>query len=206
MNTNIAGHRDELEKIREARLFEIVKEEDRRGVNLRFSDFTLASWPFVLIYGLYSLAQIHIGIMLSAEMAKEGFLPAIFSSSEFQQKIFLFSTLFKVIFFPLSAWVFVKFWRVVITVFAGLFDKDLEGVELEDSIAAALVGNFFLIVPIFGDFLKFISQVIYLYFGLRYNMKFSFVQSFFILLSPVILIVGLFLIMLMYISLIVSFI
>lgn len=144
--------------------------------------------------------------MLSAEMAKEGFLPAIFSSSEFQQKIFLFSTLFKVIFFPLSAWVFVKFWRVVITVFAGLFDKDLEGVELEDSIAAALVGNFFLIVPIFGDFLKFISQVIYLYFGLRYNMKFSFVQSFFILLSPVILIVGLFLIMLMYISLIVSFI
>ena len=206
MNTNIAGHRDELEKIREARLFEIVKEEDRRGVNLRFSDFTLASWPFVLIYGLYSLAQIHIGIMLSAEMAKEGFLPAIFSSSEFQQKVFLFSTLFKVIFFPLSAWVFVKFWRVVITVFAGLFDKDLEGVELEDSIAAALVGNFFLIVPIFGDFLKFISQVIYLYFGLRYNMKFSFVQSFFILLSPVILIVGLFLIMLMYISLIVSFI
>lgn len=206
VNTNIAGHRDELEKIREARLFEIVKEEDRRGVNLRFSDFTLASWPFVLIYGLYSLAQIHIGIMLSAEMAKEGFLPAIFSSSEFQQKIFLFSTLFKVIFFPLSAWVFVKFWRVVITVFAGLFDKDLEGVELEDSIAAALVGNFFLIVPIFGDFLKFISQVIYLYFGLRYNMKFSFVQSFFILLSPVILIVGLFLIMLMYISLIVSFI
>lgn len=206
VNTNIAGHRDELEKIREARLFEIVKEEDRRGVNLRFSDFTLASWPFVLIYGLYSLAQIHIGIMLSAEMAKEGFLPAIFSSSEFQQKVFLFSTLFKVIFFPLSAWVFVKFWRVVITVFAGLFDKDLEGVELEDSIAAALVGNFFLIVPIFGDFLKFISQVIYLYFGLRYNMKFSFVQSFFILLSPVILIVGLFLIMLMYISLIVSFI
>ncbi|AYF43680.1 MULTISPECIES: hypothetical protein [Halobacteriovorax] len=206
VNSNIASHREELEKIREARLFEIVKDESRRGVQLKFTDFTLASWPFVLIYGLYSLVQIHIGILLSAQMAKEGFLPAIFSSSEFQQKAFLFSTLFKVVFFPLSAWVFVKFWRVVISLFAGLFDKDLEGVNLEDTIAASLVGNFFLIIPIFGDFLKFVSQVVYLYFGLRYNLRFSFVQSFFILLSPLILIVGLFLVMLMYISLIISFI
>ncbi len=206
MNSNIADHREEIEKIKEARLFEIVKDEKERGLHLKFTDFTLASWPFVFIYGLYSLLQIHVGIALAGRMAEEGYLPAIFSSNEFQQKLFLFSTLFKVVFFPLSAWVFVKFWRVIINLFAGLFDKDIEGIELEDAIAAALVGNFFLIIPIFGEFLKFISQVIYLYFGLRYNLRFSFVQSFFILVSPLLLIMGLFLVMIMYITLLISFI
>ncbi|MFG1486075.1 hypothetical protein ABMA79_07520 [Halobacteriovorax sp. HFRX-2_2] len=206
VNSNIAEHRLEIERIKEARLFEIVKEESERGINLKFADFALASWPFVFIYGLYSLAQIHIGINLAGKMAEDGFLPAVFSSSEFQQKLFLFSTLFKVVFFPLSAWVFVKFWRLIITIFASLFDKDLKDIELEDVIAGALVGNFFLIIPIFGDFLKFISQAIYLYFGLRYNLRFSFVQSFFILMSPILLIVGFMLFMMMYLMLMISFI
>lgn len=206
VNSNIANHRAELDKIKEARLFEIVKEESDRGVHLKFADFTLASWPFVFIYGLYSLLQIHVGIALAGHLAQEGYLPAIFSSSKFQQKAFLFSTLFKVVFFPLSAWVFVKFWRIVINLFANLFDKDLKDIELEDAISAALVGNFFLIIPIFGDFLRFISQVIYLYFGLRYNMQFSLMQSAFIIISPLLLIVGLFLVMIMYIGLLISFI
>lgn len=200
----LAKRRDELEKMKKSRLFSLVSDEYREMLKLDFSSFTCVSWLFNLLYAFYSLVFIHLGLYLTDGLKELGFFPGLMISSSFQRKVSLMVILFEVVFFPLSAWVYVKFWRILITFFSSIFDKKTEPEALDDVVNNALVGNFFLIIPVFGRFLKQISGLVYLFTGLRYNLQFTLFQSFIIIFSPLIL-VGLFLLFLvMYIMLIIN--
>jgi len=210
----VAGHqafaeqRSEKERMKKSRTFTLVGEDDpveeKKAFVLDFATFATISWVFVFIFSFYSLSFFHLGEYLKPELSEEGFFSAIFSSSQFQKKIFLFSLLFEVVFFPLAAWVYIKFWRVVISFFANLFDKEIEADGLDEVVNTSLVGNFFLVIPIMGKLFKSIMQVLYIFIGLKHNLKFTTVQSFIVIISPLIF-VGMFLIfMAMYIMLMVN--
>ncbi|EQC51397.1 hypothetical protein M901_2458 [Bacteriovorax sp. DB6_IX] len=205
---DFANQRMEQERMKKLRNFTLVDQDDpvteKKGLVLDFATFAFISWVFVFIFSIYSLSFFHLSEIIKPVIEEEGFLSGLLSSNDFQKKLFLFSLLFEVVFFPLAAWVYVKFWRVIISFFASLFDKQVEAEGLDEVVNTSLVGNFFLVIPILGKLFKSISQIFYIFLGLKHNLKFTTIQSFIVVISPLIF-VGMFIIfMAMYIMLIVN--
>jgi hypothetical protein len=206
---SLAEERAQNERMKKNRNFSLVGEEDqevheKKTFILDFASFATISWIFVFIFAMYSLCFFHLGEFLRDDLTEGGFFSSVLGTSIFQKKVFIISLLFETVFFPLAAWVYIKFWRVVIVFFANLFDKEVEAEGLDEVVNTSLVGNFFLVIPVLGKIFKSISQVFYIFIGLKHNLKFTTIQSFIVIVSPLIL-VGMFLLFIaMYIMLIVN--
>lgn len=203
-HTQLATRRDELEKMKKSRLFSLVNDDYRERLKLDFVSFTCVSWIFIILYSLYSLIFIHLGLSFAEVLQENGYFPGLSISSSFQRKLSLFVILFDVVFFPLSAWVYVKFWRIVVTFFASVFDRKVEPEALDDVVNNALVGNFFLVIPVFGKFMKQLAGIFYIFTGLKYNLRFTMFQSLIIIFSPLLLVGVFILFIIMYILLLVN--
>lgn len=203
-HSELAQKRDELDKMKKGRLFSLVGDDYKERLKLDFVGFTSVSWIFIILYSMYSLIFIHIGLSFTELLQENGYFPGLSISSSFQRKLSLFVILFDVVFFPLSAWVYVKFWRIIVTFFASVFDRKIEPEALDDVVNNALVGNFFLVIPVFGKFMKQLAGIFYIFTGLKYNLRFTMFQSLIIIFSPLLLVGVFILFIIMYILLLVN--
>lgn len=201
---NLYDKRSELERMRKGRLFALVDDNYKAESGLDFISLTTVSWIFVLVLAFYTLIFMHLGTTLSQTLLDKGFLPGVVVSSMFQKKLLLITVLGEVAFFPLAAWIYVKFWKVLISFFSNLFAKEVEPEAVDDVVNISLVSNFFLIIPIIGQFFKSISSVFYIFWGLKHNLKFTTTQSVIVIISPLIITSMFMLFMAMYIMLVIN--
>lgn len=173
-----------------------------------FLSFMALSWPFYIMRALYTLVALYISAqVMSSEFRSEGLMELFSMGYSFQwEKMMLFWTMLGVILFPLASWVTMKFWSLLLSFFARLFQVDEEHLnEVCDEVSrCSLVSHFFLIVPLVGELLKQVSSWIYLYAGCRANLGLTRLQSFLIIVSPIILSATLVLFMVGYFALLIS--
>lgn len=150
------------------------------------------SWPFVMIYSIYSVFSI-TRVASTIKIIPETFAPNIFP--QFQnidfQKCFLIFIVVEAIFFPIIAWIFIKLWKQVIKLFILIFDTPSDDRNLSEVlnqiVNSSLVSNIFLVIPVFGDSLKQLFSMLYLFSGLKNNLGMSTIQALIVIISPVLL-------------------
>ncbi len=204
-HSNRAEERQRYETMKKNRLFSVVGEEYNTREMPDFVSLVLIAWLFFMLYSFYSLAFAVFGANVSYEKANY-VISSLIGASEFQRKFFIISLLGNVVFFPLSAWVYVRLWKLLISFCTKLFDKDYEQETIDEVVNFSLVSNFFLIIPILGSFLQFLSSTFYIFIGLRYNLRLSSTQSLMIVASPLVLIGLLLLSIALYVLLIINLI
>lgn len=173
-----------------------------------FLSLMTLSWPFYIMRALYTLVALYISAqIMSSEFKSEGLMELFSMGYSFHwEKMMLFWTMLGVILFPLASWITMKFWSLLLSFFARLFQVDEEHLnEVCDEVSrCSLVSHFFLIVPLVGELLKQVSSWIYIYAGCRANLGLTRLQSFLIIVSPIILSATLILFMVGYFALLIS--
>lgn len=156
-------------------------------VPLSLSEIILYSWPFSMIKAFYTFVGMHAGITsLKFIQDETQFSSSLLSFITFsEQKIVIFTTIFNVILFPLSAWAFAKIWKIIIEFFTILFKSENNNPQALDQVVNLALGSYtFWMLPILGGLLKFICFHLYLFAGLTRNLQLTVVQSLFVLFSP----------------------
>jgi len=149
------------------------------------------SWSFHMLYALYSIGAIYLGILSYEYLSNsENFAHLLLQTLNVKfQKFTLFSTLFKVIFYPFIFQFLHKFWTFLIKFYASIFDyvEDDEHDEdelIDDVVTTSFTSNFFLVIPVFGGLISNLVQIYYLFAGLKSKLSFTNTQAFLVLLTP----------------------
>jgi hypothetical protein len=149
------------------------------------------SWSFHLLYAIYSIGAIYLGLMSYEYLSNsENFAHMLFQSFNVKfQKFSLYTTLFQVIFYPFIYQFLHKFWTFLIKFYAGVFDFELDNEHsedelIEDVVTTSFTANFFLIIPILGGLVSTLAQIFYLFTGLKAKLSFTNTQAFLVLLTP----------------------
>ncbi|MBL6988369.1 MAG: hypothetical protein ISR65_01250 [Bacteriovoracaceae bacterium] len=180
-------------------------------LTLNFYEFLGVSWVFVIIKSIYALISLLLeykAFDFASHSNSLSYLlkPAYYDMAIFQ-KTFLFIILLKTIFFPLSAWIYVKFWGVMIKFASNLFTPERDEQQLHRATAeitnSSLCSNILLVVPVFGEFLEFLYSLFFIFIGLKENLKFSNLQSVIVLALPIFSVLLTLLVMLLYIFLLI---
>ncbi|MBI2520530.1 MAG: hypothetical protein HYV97_08930 [Bdellovibrio sp.] len=157
-----------------------------KGVN--FATLILLSWPFIIFEAFYRIGGFHLSEWLVDNFLGDGELATYFIRAQSTLNFQIFIILLKVVSFPIIAWIMVKIWEAIITFFhhfLGKDDGDLPGIA--QTVNNTLTSHVFLLIPLFGPLLKWLSMLIQMYGGLRYNLRYSRLQATIVLLSPFIL-------------------
>ena len=106
--------------------------------------------------------------------------------------------------FPLGAFVFVKFWGLLLRFFIRLYELPVKDEEraVDEVVAGSLTSHMFLVVPIFGEIAKHISSMVFLFAGLRSNLGMSVLQALMVVISPLFIIFFAILVLGLYIALV----
>ncbi len=163
------------------------------GKSLSFSECVGISWIFALFKAMYTLITIHLGVHLfNFVSSKSEFQDLFLSNIKYSgQKIVIFWVLLEVVFFPILVWFYIKFWSVIIRFFVNLFETDSSEESLNQVLNHSLSANVFLLIPVFGDFIKHISSLLFIFAGLRKNLGMTQLQSLLVMISPLFLFMGL---------------
>lgn len=209
-----AGH----EKLREIRESMLSKEHDRitiitnenvseAPIKLSFLEAMSISWAMRMVYAFYAILSINFGVAASKVMNdSESFGNLFFKNFPMKtQQMVLLTTLMAAIFYPLTMWIYTKFWGVIIKFFANLFSiKGNVDQMSEEVVNHSLVSNFFFLIPVFGEVAKHFSSLIYIFAGLRKNLGMTALQASVVIFSPIFLVVVFFMIIALYVLMIVN--
>lgn len=159
-------------------------------LSLTLLEVISVSWVFAIVQSFYVLAEKNAeqdSFNLSAN------LPNIFgmgSSYKFSNALVM-TMVIKVIFFPIGLWLYSKFLFYIIKFFTNIFGTDLEEAERDKAIHQVVNFSFtsfaFLSIPFVGKKIQSLTQIIYLYAGLKENIKMSGFQSLVTIFSPILL-------------------
>ena len=158
-----------------------------RGVE--YYEALAVSWLFFLCHCLYSPITLHLSFHSRRFLEKAG---GVFPPEEWGQGILLIKLVATATFFPLIAWLWVRFWDMIIKFFVELFnveDKNIEQASAE-IVRNSLVGHAFLIIPVFGGVVQSVAGLVLLYAGLRKNLSLSRIQALVVIASPLFLFLG----------------
>lgn len=177
-------------EVKEPAQLELVGSEELKpleeSVGVNFEQSLTISWLFVVMNGFYVLIGHFMGLVAFEGFSSEGiFLDSFQSLLSISAIGFL---LLKTVFFPLFFWVYSKFWINIIKIFSTLFEKD-EDVDRvsEEIVTNAFTTHTFLVIPIFGDLLHRIANLVYLFGGLRKNLGFNTLQAGLVIVCPLLL-------------------
>lgn len=159
------------------------------GERINYFEVLGISWSLHLIYAFYSVFALYLGVMSYEYLSNsQSFTHMIFESINVTfQKISLMMTLFQVIFYPFIFQFAFKFWAYVLRFYAQIFEYNGErslDIEIEELLNSIFTANIFLIIPIFGSILSFVTQAYYLFIGLRTKLEFTRAQAFLVLMTP----------------------
>jgi hypothetical protein len=177
--------------------------EQLKTTGLSFVEVLSISWVLAVINGIYSIGLTYLGFLTSDALNDSEDLSFLVNGniSVEGQKVLISWAIVQVIFFPVTLWLYSKVWMVVIKFFGSLFDfeGDLEDVSAQ-IVNHSMVTNLFLIIPIFGEMVRHFSSVIYLFAGLKKNMRLTTLQSLIVVCSPLFIFVLLIVLVIMYFS------
>lgn len=176
--------------------------------SLTFVDAMGMSWILSILKAVYAITAMLIGLKWLGVMGEEGsYIRGLQFWSDRAQTITVFMIILEVILFPLTLWFYAKFWGVVIRFFGDVFDAQGDCAHISEQIVNhSLSSHFFLIIPVFGELAKHVSSLVLIYAGLRRNMGLGTIQSFIVLLSPLMLLLFIIFLTLLYLALMISFI
>lgn len=162
------------------------------GERITYFEVMGISWSLQMVYAFYSVFALYLGIMSYDYLSSsEDFSHLIFASFNVTfQKFSLFMTLAQVIFYPFIFQFGFKFWTYVLKFYAEIFEYEGErelNIEIEELLNSIYTANIFLIIPIFGNVLSFLTQGYYLFIGLRAKLNFTRPQAFLVLITPLFL-------------------
>lgn len=178
---------------------------DYDGMNL--IELMSVSWILMLINTVYIVVSIYLGLITFNYMSSdEAFTAILLPEFSFKaQQIVLFVALGQAILYPITMWVYTKFWGVLIRFFANLFEFEGDVVKTSEQVVNySLVSNMFLMIPVFGEVAKRFSSLIYIFAGLRQNFKFTRLQSVIVISSPILLLFMVLFFIGLYISIVLS--
>lgn len=181
-------------RVRLDRLNEVAAEEDlvQQYTPLNFVEACLISWVFIIIGAIYEIFGIQIGFSAIELLSEESDI--LYTIGVQTQKFGLISLMAKVVFFPFFLWAWTKLYVVIITFFAGLFNNNEE--EVEESAKEIVYGGMssfaFYLFPVFGPVFKVLGNIVIIFQGLRHNLGMSPIQSLIVLVSPIIIIILMF--------------
>ncbi len=153
-----------------------------------FATLVLISWPLVIFEAFYRIFGFHISEWLVENYFSDSEVSNYFYRAETTLTFQIFIILLKVVSFPVIAWALVRIWEAIITFFhhfLGKDDSDLPGIS--QVVNNTLSSHVFLLIPVFGPVIKWLSMLTQLYGGLRYNLRYTRLQAVAVLLSPLIL-------------------
>jgi len=170
--------------------------EPKQRWSLSFIEFLSISWLFVIAHAMFELVGLNWGVHVSEQLF-DGEMANFFLSSfvKMSRVHSLMGVLFEVVFFPLSLWVYAKFWEMLITFFAQLFKVDDSSASIKQVINQSFAGHVMLLIPLIGPIIRHAAGLVYLYAGMRENLGMSKMQASMVVLSPVVLFLFLGLIM-----------
>lgn len=146
------------------------------------------SWLFAIIRGLFKVIVLNFFLQAFLSMQTEDFrfLQDLVQGSGVSTYYFLlFSAALDIIFFPIGALILTEVWSMVIRLYAGWLNPDLPKEQIADQISVhALSSNLFNIVPFIGDFVQALVYYFLLYAGLRSNLGASRSLAIVILMTP----------------------
>lgn len=163
------------------------------GERISYFEVMGITWSLHLLYAFYSVFALYLGVVSYEYLSSsESFTHLMFASMAVtSQKITLMMTLAQVIFYPFVFQFGFKFWAYILRFYAQIFeydgDRELD-IEIEELLNSIYTANLFLIIPIFGNFLSFITQAYYLFIGLRSKLGFTRAQAVLVLMTPLFLI------------------
>lgn len=166
------------------------------GFSEFFEPLTLAealgiSWVFAIIRGIFKIVILNFFLQSFLILQSEKFpiLQDLFQNSGAgAYYFFLFSAALDIIFFPIGAIILTEIWAWVIRKYAQWLNPELPKEEIADQITVhALSSNVLSIIPFIGDFIQTILYYFLLYAGLRSNLGASRSLAWVILLTPTVL-------------------
>ena len=148
---------------------------------LSFIESLAVSWIFVIASSFYSLVSLNI--------SKSALLPSTVSMEKFA----LLIVMADIVLFPLWMLLYVKYWEVIITLFARIYGQEdkIDG-PIKEVIYSSTCANILLLVPMFGWVLRLLVGLFLLAVGLKKNIGLSNLQSALTLLSPLMVLLILF--------------
>jgi len=193
-----------LEIVEEGKVPVATESPVEEKVGVSFQESLTISWIFSIFHATYILIGITMG--LNSNQWNENEWSSLVDGNSFGLTAYsIFSILLNVVLFPLFFWLYGRFWINILRVFSNIFEKIEDEDELnercEEVVANSFTSYTYLVIPIIGDFLHKLTFLVYLYAGLRRNLKLNLLQSVLILLCPLLLILLLFFLMLMSIGL-----
>ncbi len=169
-------------------LYEVPKLNDLQVKELEFAPTMAISWVFVCVRAFYSLLSIVLSVQVFDFYQDGGrkLFPMLFSTgNHVEGKMMILLTLAEIIFFPLTAYVYVGLWKFIIKLCGRLFGAEGDLDEKAEQVAHhSLASHCMLIVPVFGNLAHYVTSSIIIYAGMRCNLKLSRLQSLFVLLGP----------------------
>ena len=116
--------------------------------------------------------------------------------------------LFTVILFPIKEYIVLKIWVVFLRFFYSILgfknDQPTLDEKLNQVVAYSAASNAFLLLPVIGSIFKFFARPIYLFIGIKYNLKLSTGQSILAVISPFLLISALFVVFIIFLAILVQ--
>jgi len=179
------------------------------GERISYFEVMGISWSLQMLYAFYSVFALYLGVISYEYLSSsKDFTHLVFASFNVTfQKISLFTTLAQVIFYPFIFQFGFKFWTYILKFYAEIFEYEGErdlSIEIEELLNSIYTANIFLIIPIFGNVLSFLTQGYYLFIGLRAKLYFTRLQAFLVLMTPLFLMFLLAILIASYFSLLIS--
>ena len=169
-----------------------TSEEKYSLIQLKREEVICFSWIMEIISAIYTIMSINLGISA---------LNFINTGSSFNSWIafqFYYSgqitnitiTLLFVVLFPVTAWVYIKVWEMIVVFFMKLFEYDeLDELGAIDVVTSTLSANILLLIPLFGSVLAKLYQILLFFAGLKSNLGMNTQQSILVLMAPIFLLV-----------------
>lgn len=159
------------------------------------------SWIMEILNAIYSVISINLGISafnyLKVGNSINNWLALKLYYSGQVSTITM--SIVMVVLFPLTAWVYIKVWEVIVVFFMKLFEYDESEEEgASEVVSSTLSSSLFLLIPIFGSSVAKLAQILLFFAGLRSNLGMNIQQSILVLMAPIFLFVLLSLFMIGY--------
>lgn len=149
------------------------------------------SWVFAILRGLGRIIILNFFLHSFLTMQSENFpflQEMLKNSGTSSYYFFLFSAALDIIFFPIGTIVMTEVWAWIIRKYSQWLNPELPHDDIADQITThALSSNLFSIVPFLGDLIQALLYYFLLYAGLRSNLGASRSLAWVILLTPTVI-------------------
>jgi hypothetical protein len=151
------------------------------------------SWALHFVYAFYTVFAVFLGVKSYEYLSQsQDFSHLLFEAMNISfQKLNLFFTLAQAIVYPFLFQFAVKFWVFILKFYSEVFEAENEQnsasvieEKIQELIASLFSANLFLIIPIFGSVLSFMTQAYFLFIGTRKKLGFTRTQAFLVLMTP----------------------